>query len=524
MMKKQILLLAILLSNAFVSSAKNYYISGTGSDSKDGSSTTLAFRNIQKAANLVNAGDTVFVMNGTYKSTLMYDVVNITRKGTASQWIVFINYPNHKPKIEFDGWAAFAIQPGAAYIEINGFDIEGNNKNVKLDDALNQSQGCKNPGGDFLPKYNGNGIASDGRYGTPALKPHHLRILNNQVHDCGGGGISAIHTDYVTIKNNLVYNNAWYTIFGASGISLYQLWDFDNNTTDVKNVIEGNICHHNRLYVPWVYCPCCFSDGNGIIIDDTNNTQNGSTLGVYKGKTVIQNNIVYQNGGSGIHSYESQHVTIVNNTAYKNSQTPEIDGGEIFSNASNDIKITNNILYAENGNAVNSNYKNTNILYENNLHFNGTKTVITSATCLEGNPNFENEALLDFHLKSNSPCINKGNSTTFSAKDFDGKTRPSVAGNKPAIGAFEYRNFTPVADVKSFPKIKIYPNPTSGILTYETTERIDKIVCFNILGTEIKPKIKDKTLDFSENTEGTYRIIFYRDNKVVGVEGFVKRD
>jgi hypothetical protein len=61
-------------------------------------------------------------------------------------------------------------------------------------------------------------------------------------------------------------------------------------------------------------------------------------------------------------------------------------------------------------------------------------------------------------------------------------------------------------------------------LTYETSETIDKIVCFNILGMEIKPKVKDKTLDFSENTEGPYRIVFYRDNKVVGVEGFVKRD
>lgn len=523
-MKKHILLLVLLLLNAFVFAAKNYFVSGTGSDSNNGSSPTLAFRNIQKAANLVNAGDTVFVMNGTYKSVLMNDVVYIIRKGTASEWIVFINYPNHKPKIEFDGWNGFAIQPGAAYIEINGFEVEGNNKNVKLDDALNQSQGCKNPGGEFLPKYNGNGIASDGRYGTTATKPHHLRILNNQVHDCGGGGISAIHTDYVTIKNNLVYNNSWYTIFGSSGISLYQLWDSDNNATDFKNVIEGNICHHNRLFVPWVYCPCCFSDGNGIIIDDTNNTQNGSTLGAYKGKTVIQNNIVYQNGGSGIHSYESQHVTIVNNTAYKNSQTPEIDGGEIFSNSSNDIKIVNNILYAENGNAVNSNYKNTNFLYENNLHYNGTKTVVTSASCINVNPDFRNESIFDFHLKGFSPCINKGNATTFAARDFDGNKRPLVLGNKPAIGAFEFAELTPIVDVKNHSNIKIYPNPTSGILTYESSEVIDKIVCFNILGVEVKPKIKDKTLDFSENTEGVYKVVFYLNNKIVGVDSFVKRD
>jgi parallel beta-helix repeat protein len=503
--------------------ATNYYTSGLGNDSNNGLSTTTAFRNIQKAANLVNAGDTVFMMNGTYKSqNVGGDVVYLNRKGSASQWIVFINYPNHAPKIEFNGWGGFKLDINTAYIEINGLEIEGNNKNVKLSDALNQSLGCNNPNGNYQPEFNGNGIEADGRKGIAPNKPHHLRLLNNKIYNCGGGGISLIHTDYVTVKNNVIYNNAWYTVFGSSGISLYQLWDSDGNTTDFKNIVEGNISHHNRLFVPWVFCPCCFSDGNGIIIDDSNNTQNGSTSGIYKGKTLVQNNIVYMNGGSGIHSFESQHITIVNNTAYKNSQTPEIDGGEIFANTSNDIKIVNNILYAETGNVINSNYKNTNIIYDNNLHWNGTKTTLTSSSSLDADPKFVNESTFDFHLKNNSPCIDKGNNAVLATKDFDGNSRPQ--GVKSDIGAYEFTLVNALTDTDAALNIKVYPNPVSGILYYESSEKLDKITCFTMQGIEIKPKLGDKTIDLSPFTEGVYKIVFYQNNKKVGSVSIVKEN
>jgi hypothetical protein len=51
-----------------IAKATNYFISGLGNDEKNSLFITTAFRNIQKAASLAIAGDTVFVMNGTNKN------------------------------------------------------------------------------------------------------------------------------------------------------------------------------------------------------------------------------------------------------------------------------------------------------------------------------------------------------------------------------------------------------------------------------------------------------------------------
>ncbi|MEH2450233.1 hypothetical protein [Nostoc sp.] len=51
---------------------KTYYVSGTGDDKKNnGLKEGAAFRTLQKAADLVQAGDTVYVMNGTYTHLLL---------------------------------------------------------------------------------------------------------------------------------------------------------------------------------------------------------------------------------------------------------------------------------------------------------------------------------------------------------------------------------------------------------------------------------------------------------------------
>ena len=107
--------------------ATNYYVRENGDDNKNGTSISSAFRNIQRAANVVNPGDIVFVLDGTYANTACSDceVVIIKRSGEKNNSIVFINYPNHKPLIRATGWNGILIQDGASYIEINGFKIKG---------------------------------------------------------------------------------------------------------------------------------------------------------------------------------------------------------------------------------------------------------------------------------------------------------------------------------------------------------------------------------------------------------------
>ncbi|MEM1122273.1 MAG: choice-of-anchor Q domain-containing protein [Bacteroidota bacterium] len=428
--------------------ATNYYVQASGSDNNNGLDPTTPFKNIQTAADLTNPGDTVFVMNGTYSNEFTWqDVVKISRSGTADNWIVYTSYANYQPKIEFDGWHGFKIEgssgSGVRYIKIMGFEIEGNNDNVSLSAALNQPGGCNDPSGNPDGFYNGNGIASDGRFEG---QNHHITISNCKIHNCGGNGVSAIHTDYVTIENCEIFNNAWYSIYGTSGISFYQLWN-SNSTTVVRNIIRGNRIYGNRMFVPWIDAPCAITDGNGIIIDDSKNTQNGSNLGRYTGKTLIENNLVYENGGRGIHVFESDSVVVLNNTTYNNGQSDEISDGEITVIFSDNVKVVNNILYAKMGEKLNTVAGSSEVRYDFNLNFNANTYDVLGANSLLGqNPQFTDLNNYDFTLAANSPAIDAGSSSVdcFAAMDFLGRNRP--VGSGVDMGAYEYEANTDNCD------------------------------------------------------------------------------
>lgn len=84
-------------------SATNYYVSKDGDDSNDGSKGA-PFLTIVKASTRLFAGDTCFVMEGTYRETL-----TAVRSGTAERPIVFKNYGSDSVVISatdvIDGWA-----------------------------------------------------------------------------------------------------------------------------------------------------------------------------------------------------------------------------------------------------------------------------------------------------------------------------------------------------------------------------------------------------------------------------------
>ncbi len=447
--------------------ATNYYVSATGNDNNDGLSSTTPFQTIQKAADLTSAGDVVYIMNGTYTNTFTWeDLVYINRGGTQGNPITYTNYDGHQPKLSFNGWHGIKIEGGIGYIEIIGLEIEGNNSNINLNDALNQPAGCNDPSGSPDGFYNGNGIASDDRFNG---QNHHITIRDCKVYNCAGVGISAIHTDYVTIENCEIYNNAWYSIYGTSGISFYQLWNFDNST-GFRNIIRNNLVYNNKMLVPWIDAPCAITDGNGIIVDDGRNTQNGSTNGIYNGRTLIENNIVYNNGGRGIHIFESDKVDVLNNTVYNNGESIEISDGEITAIFVDDVKVFNNILYARNGERINST-NGTNISYDFNLNYNSNLYSQTGSNSLLGQaPMFSNLSNFDFSLMPSSPAINSGNSNAgcYAETDILNIMRP--IGSAPDIGSYEY---LPPLAVEYLQPLSAKYSPEGISLEWSTTQEIE---------------------------------------------------
>jgi len=89
-------------------------------------------------------------------------------------------------------------------------------------------------------------------------------------------------------------DNCWYTIYGTSGINLYQLVNTDG-TTSFHNNISNNLMYGNQLLVPQVPF-CAFFDGNAFIIDDFHHTQTGNYLDInsgydaYDAQSLIANN------------------------------------------------------------------------------------------------------------------------------------------------------------------------------------------------------------------------------------------
>jgi hypothetical protein len=346
-----------------------YYVSGSGDDNNNGQSPQAPFRNIQTAADLTQPGDVVYVMDGIYTNSNPYsDIVRITRSGTANAWITYKAYPGTKPKLISNNWQAFAIR-GASYITIDGFELQGNNDNITLEQAIAEQNNLNNP----LTSGNGISISPSG-----TQNPHHIIIQNNEVYKFGGGGIYTYHADYVTISNNIVYDNAWYSPYGNSGISTYQNWNSDSYT-GYKMIIKDNITYNNLNLVPW-YVLGEITEGSGIIIDDSRNTQNNSTLGRYQGRTLVENNFSYNNGGRGISAYESDFVDIVSNRTYLNLRNADADSGEIDLNSTDGVHVLNNIVSPATGKPAILARDSTNVVSDSNIVYGsvGANTAVYS--------------------------------------------------------------------------------------------------------------------------------------------------
>jgi hypothetical protein len=470
-------------------SAKPYFVSGTGDDVKNnGLDFAHPFLTIGKAAGLTNPGDTVFIMNGTYtpKCIDCGDVVDITRSGTLKSWIVFKNYSGHSPVLKFDWWNGIYISKGASYIEINGLIIRGSSANIKLADALNQPGGCNRPTEQLAGLYNGNGIGIDGRTGGHC---HHITVKKTTLYECPGAGLGAQQCDYITIDSCTIYNNCWYTASGKSSIDLFQNWNIDN-ASGYHNVVTHNKCFGNRLYVPWVGAPCKIMDGNGIIIDGSDLSNSGAG---YASRTLIAYNIIAGNGGSGIHTNQSSHIDIVNNSAYQNAQSDDITRGEISSVKSSDITVYNNILNALPNKKNNTYSEDTNVRYDYNLHFSGTKADLVGTHIITADPFFVNPStditVANFNLKQGSPALASGMNVTTILSSY---SWPKLAAaSAPNIGAI----LNPGAAIKTKPTALIAPSFKLGSFIGRNQILIKtKQGYFNVKGEAIQDKLVEGTL------------------------------
>ncbi len=455
--------------------AKTYYVSGTGDDNNDGLTRSTAFRTLQTAANLTKPGDTVSVLNGVYTDNGKGEnILWVHLSGTASKPIIFTAATGEKPviKVSTNPKVQFPVYIGASYITLSGFEVIGRARSVTLAHAKAVAKQEEAAYQKSVAAHNKNPSVPI-VYPSDAETNHscifidhaaHVTILNNLVHDCSAAGINSETSDYIRIESNVVYNTSWWTVYDTTGIDVHGMLNSDNSA-GYKNFVLNNISHDNANTQPFYNFSVgngIPTDGNGIIIDSNQQTSDGKP---YLGKTLVMGNIVYNNGGTGMHAFRSHNVDFFNNTAFRNNVCPikgsncgDIKGGQIVANTSVNVNIYNNILYAPASRYVYKDFQNTNVSEDYNIFYNSGGTVmlgnykpskhdilknpdfydattLTSSSVSAHIDNYDRthplQAITDLGLKANSVGLNAGtmrldNGTAFSPVAINGNQDPKI--------------------------------------------------------------------------------------------------
>jgi hypothetical protein len=428
---------------ASIAAARTWHVSGSGSDTHAGTDSSTAFRSLQKAAGLVEPGDTVLIGDGVYPTPTNDangNVLTISRSGRPDAWITWQAAPGTHPELRPTGWGGIVVT--GSYHVIDGLTVVGGNDSLTLLDAQADAKNAK-PGA----RFNTNGILVNGRLRGPAEKPHHITIRRCSIGKLPGGGIVALEADYLTVEDCQVFENGWYMRYAGSGITTLGNWRFDE-APGYHIVIQRNLVWANKTLVPWERTGK-LSDGNGILLDVTDGDEddgatnpNADTVTAAKptakknakpprppwhGRALIANNVSAYNGGSGIHTFRTRHVDIINNTTYWNGSV--VGYQELFANRSDDIVILNNIIVPRPGGKVTSNSRNTAIRWDYNLSpvaqtiFKGAHDLVAEPRFIDVQPDLRRA---DFRLAPGSPGLGSATDELPQATDLLNRPRPAI--------------------------------------------------------------------------------------------------
>ena len=288
-------------------SATEYYVATTGSDSNPG---TLAapFATLQKAADTVVAGDTVWIRGGTYKITTPKSSgagIQLSKSGTSdTNRIKYWAYPGETPLFDFTNLTISTS--GYTF----GIVISGNWVHLK------GIEECCVP----MNTSSNNGFASEGTNNIyELLNAHHNSGSGMQI----GGGNQAIncdsHDNYDPTSTQGQGQNAdGFGVHGqTSGPSTIirgcrSWWNSDDGydfiNQEVPVTIENSWAFGNGFATYGTYSP---TSGNG----------NGFKMGSSKTgiRHLVQNNVAWKNKANGFYAnHSSGGNTWYNNTAFQN--------------------------------------------------------------------------------------------------------------------------------------------------------------------------------------------------------------
>lgn len=423
-------------------SGDDYYVSPTGDDQNDGMSVDNPFMSIDKALAQIGAGDKLILMPGEYTAGAHESVIKLTESGTADNWISIEAQEKGTVTLNVPGYHGVLLE-GASYVRVKGLTIKGIADTLTVEEAIALKEQDWYSEGLY-----GVGIGTESRKldDDTYVYPHHIILEDNHVSWMSGGCIGIKRADYIVIRENLAHNCGYYNVWAQSGISVWENHNFDDQAV-YRTIIENNVSHSNYNHFKFEASSSpdiadSYTDGNGIIIDALAIDQgylNDNTSGIYSGKTLVQNNVVYNNGGKGINLYASDNVDVIHNTSYKNGQHPEISGEMGLGDVEN-IRVINNIIVADGDNEVFFYYYTSNLDIQNNIIYKESglqpsDKAELSVSFFDSDPMFVNPSEANFMVESDSVAVDNAINTLTTKSSKNGVMRPQ--GSSADLGAYE---------------------------------------------------------------------------------------
>ena len=480
--------------------AATYYVATNGVDANAGATTNAPWRTIQHAADSLVPGDTVFVRGGIYNERVTFNV-----SGNLNHSLTFQNYPGETPIVDGAGlpipqlaYATGLLEfTSGSYITVQGFEI----RNYQTNSAASVPAGIDITGAphdltfisnrihnianlNTSTSANAYGIAV---HGTSAQSISNLVFRGNEIYSNILGQSETFSLDGncsgFEISSNRVHdnNNIGIGFIGWENVCSDPNQDFARNGVCRGNLVWNNSDISNPTYTSHYSSDGIYSDGGSNVVIELNQIHN-CDIGVemtseHKGHAayacVCRDNLIWSNNTTGVSigGYSASvgrtiNCTVIHNTLYHND-TQQSGTGEMelqWAPVSN--SITHNIFVANSQNLFIGNQytQSTNNVFDWNLYYSpgGTdgsswewkKTSYSSfstwksattndAHSVFAGPLFINPANGNFHLSTNSPAVNAGD-TNFTAVtgETDIDLQPRIAGGRTDLGADELNVLT----------------------------------------------------------------------------------
>jgi len=494
--------LLLVITAASRSFGATYYVAPTGLDLNPGS-LAQPWGTIQKAANVLAPGDTVYVRAGIYAKV----TVNVSGSA-AGGYVTFSNYPGETPVIDATGVnppddddTGLFLLESRSYVIITGFEL----RNYKTTSTVPTPAGiflngaCQHvqilncnihdiwsTGGDTNNSGNAFGLAVYGSSTTPATD---LVVDGNDVHDLKTGSSESMtfngNVTNFQVTNNTVHdnNNIGIDFIGFEGTCPDPAQDQARDGVCADNTVWNISSQDNQAYPNLDYsADGLYCDGStGVILEynivhDTDIPVELASehAGKLTSAITVRDNFIYSNRQTGLFlgGYASsgtggtEGCTITGNTFYNDDTLQEGNGEVQVRYRTSNCTLLDNIFYSGPGDLLVtvpvSAANNVNNQFDYNLYYSAdglsaaqwiwnNKTLTGLAAwqnasgqdshSLFADPKFVlTGASPDLHLQAGSPAINTGDPAFVPATgETDIDGNPRVVDGRVDIGADEFQ-------------------------------------------------------------------------------------